>query len=287
MRRFNRYYTQRIGVLDARYLGQQLPLAEARLLYEIGPSGRGLHDLRNALGLEPEYLARLVRSLEGQGLAEVVTDPADEHERRARLTAAGIRQLNELDARSDALVDALVAPLGSSGRSELVGHLEAAHRLLRTAEISVEEVDPGAPDLRRCLLAYADELAGRFPEGYSASDLLSPEALREGGAALIARERGHAIGCGIWRPLGDSVAEIKHLWVDREARGLGVGRQLLGALEWSARERGMRIARLDTHDVLTEAIQLYESAGYREIPRYDANPHAHRWFEKSLGGTPR
>ncbi len=286
VRRFNRYYTQRIGVLSARYLDQRRPLAEARLLYEIGRGGRRVHDLRSGLGLDSGYLARLLRSLERQGLVDVVADPLDGRARRATLTTSGVRELDELDARSNALAEELVAPLGPSERTELLCHLEAACRLLRSADVGVEEVDPGSSDLRRCLLAYADELAERFPEGYDASNLMSAEAIRAGGVALLARERGSAVGCGVLRPLTSSTAEVKHLWVDRGARGLGVGRRLLAALERAAAERGMRAARLDTHEVLTEAIGLYETSGYRRIPPYGSNPHAHRWFEKSLEGAP-
>lgn len=286
VRRFNRYYTQRIGVLSARHLDQGRPLAEARLLFEIGRHGRGVYDLRRRLGLDSGYLSRLLRSLERQGLVAVVADPSDGRARRARPTASGVRELDELDARSDALAEELVAPLGPSGRTELLCHLDAAYRLLRCADVGVEEVDPGSPDLRRCLLAYADELAERFPEGYDASNLLRAEGIRAGGIALVARERGSAVGCGVLRPLTSSIAEVKHLWVERGARGLGVGRRLLAALERAAAERGMRAARLDTHVVLTEAIGLYESSGYHRISPYGSNPHAHRWFEKSLGGVP-
>jgi DNA-binding MarR family transcriptional regulator/GNAT superfamily N-acetyltransferase len=290
VRRFNRDYTRRIGVLHGRYLGQARPLAEARLLFEIGRHGRRVQGLRRDLGLDSGYLARLLRSLERQGLVEVEPDPADGRARLASLTVAGVAELDDLDARSDALADALVASLGMAERAELVAHLDAVHRLLRGAEVTIDEVDAGSPDLRHCLLAYADELAARFPEGYRASDLLGPDQIRAGGTALVARERGRPVGCGVLRPLPgsvDSTGEVKHLWVEPEARGLGVGRRLLHALEQSARARGMRRVRLDTHAVLTEAIHLYQTTGYRHIPSYGANPHAHRWFEKPLRATTR
>nr|WP_248002057.1 helix-turn-helix domain-containing protein [Streptomyces sp. RPA4-2] len=70
LRRFNRYFTRRIGVLDDRYLGQDRPLGEARLLFEIG-SGVSLRELRNRLGLDAGYLSRMVRALEAQGLVRV------------------------------------------------------------------------------------------------------------------------------------------------------------------------------------------------------------------------
>lgn len=286
VRRFNRYYTQRIGVLSARYLGQGRPLAEARLLFEIGRDGSRVHDLRNTLGLDSGYLARLLRSLGRQRLVDVFADPADGRARLARLTAAGARELDELDARSNALAEELIDPLEPSGRAELFAHLEAAHRLLRSAEIKVQRIDPGSSDLRRCLFAYGAELAERFPEGYDASDLVGADQLRAGGTALLAYERGRAVGCGVLLPLSETVAEIKHLWVDRDARGLGIGRRLLAELERAAVDREMRAIRLDTHAVLTEAILLYESSGYRQIRSYGSNPHAHRWFEKLIGIAP-
>lgn len=72
------------------------------------------------------------------------------------------------------------------------------------------------------------------------------------------------------------------MWLAPEMRGLGVGRRLLAALEHVACERKMRAIRLDTHESLTEAIRFYRVSGYREIARYNDNPYAHHWFEKTL-----
>jgi ribosomal protein S18 acetylase RimI-like enzyme len=72
------------------------------------------------------------------------------------------------------------------------------------------------------------------------------------------------------------------MWVAPEVRRLGVGRRLLSELERLAREGGARVARLETNDSLKEAIQLYRSSGYREVPAFNAEPYAHHWFEKDL-----
>ena len=72
------------------------------------------------------------------------------------------------------------------------------------------------------------------------------------------------------------------MWVAPAARGLGLGRRLLRELERLARETGARTIRLDTNRVLNEAIRLYRSAGYREVPRFSDEPYAHHWFEKAL-----
>ena len=86
IRGFNRYYTQRIGVLSDRYLGQSRPLAQARVLFEIGDDKRPVSELRTRLGLYSGYLSRLLRSLEHQELVTVVADPRDRRARVAVLT---------------------------------------------------------------------------------------------------------------------------------------------------------------------------------------------------------
>ena len=72
------------------------------------------------------------------------------------------------------------------------------------------------------------------------------------------------------------------MWVAPAARSLGLGRRLLRELERLARETGARTIRLDTNRVLNEAIRLYRSAGYQEVPRFNDEPYAHHWFEKAL-----
>jgi ribosomal protein S18 acetylase RimI-like enzyme len=73
------------------------------------------------------------------------------------------------------------------------------------------------------------------------------------------------------------------MWVAESARGLGLGRRLLAELEAWAAQRGARTVRLETNRALTEAIALYRSAGYREVPAFNDEPFAHHWFEKTLG----
>ena len=72
------------------------------------------------------------------------------------------------------------------------------------------------------------------------------------------------------------------MWVSPAARGLGLGRRLLGELEQRVLDSGASVARLETNQVLAEAIGLYRSAGYREVPAFNDEPFAHHWFEKPL-----
>ncbi len=153
---------------------------------------------------------------------------------------------------------------------------------------TIGEVDPASDEARRCLAAYGAELDARFPEGFDPADLVAPSELRaEGGAFLVVRAAGWAIACGIVRPQAPGTVELKHLWVDPGHRGRGVARRLLGALEDWARDHGAREARLDTHATLREAVGLYRTSGYREVPAYGNNPHAHHWFAKDLGAPRR
>ena len=98
----------------------------------------------------------------------------------------------------------------------------------------------------------------------------------------MASLRGEPIGCGALKLHGDGTAEIKRMWVADSARGLGIGRRLLTELEAHAAERGAGTLRLETNRALVEAIGLYRSSGYVEVPAFNAEAYAHHWFEKRI-----
>ncbi|MEQ4305777.1 MarR family winged helix-turn-helix transcriptional regulator [Plantactinospora sp. B6F1] len=287
LRDFNRYYSQRIGLLTDRYLGQDRPLSEARLLYEIG-AGAALRDLRGRLGWDSGYLSRSLRSLEGQGLVQLRTAETDGRVRIAELTAAGTAELAELDRRSTAAAAELLAPLTGTQRAELIAAQRRTRRLLRLATVTIEGMGADSAAARECLTGYAAELSHRFPEGYDSRALADPAELGgTGGAFLVAHEQGRPVGCGGIRTLGPGVAELCHLWVHGDARGLGLGRRLLAELERQAVTRGLHTVRLGTHRSLPEAAALYRSAGYREIPAYGDSPYNQVCFERTVaGGVP-
>jgi ribosomal protein S18 acetylase RimI-like enzyme len=157
--------------------------------------------------------------------------------------------------------------------------------LLRASSIEVAPADPQDPDAQCCLEQYFEELAARFKEGFDrdaggADDV--GEFIPPNGCLLIARLNTLPVGCGAIRTCEPGVGEIKRMWVSPTVRGLGLGRRLLEALEKVARQRRMRAVRLDTNESLSEALRLYQAAGYREIARFNNNPYAHHWFEKTL-----
>ncbi|MFF0700801.1 GNAT family N-acetyltransferase [Streptomyces tendae] len=290
LRRFNRYFTRRIGALDDRYLGQDRPLGEARLLFEIaetaerGP-GVSLRDLRTRLGLDAGYLSRMVKALEAQGMVRLGTHPDDSRMRTVEPTDAGRAEVAEQNRRADVLVSGLLRGLAPEQRLRLTDAVATAQRLLRLAAVTVVPVDARTADARACLDAYAAELDARFPEGFDPADLVGPgEVSGDAGAFLVAYEEGRPVGCGALRRTEPGIGEVKHVWVHADARRLGLARRLLDALEAEAAARGLAVVRLDTHPALTEARTMYERAGYTEIPAYSDHVYAGHWFEKRLPG---
>jgi GNAT superfamily N-acetyltransferase len=152
--------------------------------------------------------------------------------------------------------------------------------------VVVAAIDPSDPQARECVNAYLDELNTRFESGFDPKRSISAddEELRPpAGLLLLAWLGARPVGCGALKFRGAAVADLKRMWVDGTARGHGVGRRLLTELEAIAVSQGVRTLRLETNGTLVEAINLYRSAGYVEVPAFSDEPYAHHWFEKQLG----
>lgn len=285
IRRFNRAVTQRVGALEVDYLRRGRPLAEARLLFEIGADGVDLRTLRGRLGLDSGYLSRLLQSLTAQGLITVTKGVGDGRRRRVSLTRKGSAERAAYDRLSDNLAASILAPLDAAERSRLLNAMREVERLIRAASIEVGAQSPDSADARRCLDAYFQELEARFERGFDASaDNSAPAGAMTppSGLFVIARLDGEAVGCGGFKRVGNTTGEIKRVWTAPSARGLGIARRVVRTLEAAAREVGLKTLRLDTNRALTEAHALYRKEGYREIARFDDNPYADHWFEKQL-----
>ena len=150
-------------------------------------------------------------------------------------------------------------------------------------QLSVEEVGPGDPDATRLLQGYRDELRARLaPSKVEGLDGWKAAFGPPDGVVLVARLDGRPVGCIGLRALEAGVGELKHLFVTLDARGHGVARALLASVERAAVALSVRTMFLDTAAPLVEAAALYRSAGYREVPAYNDNPHAAAWFQKEL-----
>jgi GNAT superfamily N-acetyltransferase len=195
-----------------------------------------------------------------------------------------------LDERSDDLASSLLEPLSAQEQHELVASMRKVERLLIASALEIRPTDPEHPDATRCIAAYFAELNRRSETGFDPTAGVSaePHEIRPpAGALLIAYLHGDAVACGALKHHRDAWTELKRMWVADEVRGLGIGRRLLTALESRARADGARTVRLDTNHNLTEAIVMYRSAGYVEIPRFSDEPFADHWFEKTLSGDAR
>jgi DNA-binding MarR family transcriptional regulator/GNAT superfamily N-acetyltransferase len=286
VRRFNRTVTERAGALDDRYLGRERPLGEARLLWEIGRDGCEVRLLRARMDLDSGYLSRLLRSLQASGLVELGPCGSDRRVRVARLTAAGLVERAALDERADAHARSLLAPLSPGQQERLVAAMRDVERLLTAASVQIVAVDPEHADARYCLAEYVAELNRRSERGFDPSvgaTALPREVRPPAGRFFVAYLHGDAIGCGAVKHNAGAPTDIKRMWIAPAARGLGLGRRLLGHLEGCARAGGARSARLETGAVLTEALALYRSAGWVEVPAFNDEPFADHWFEKALG----
>ena len=285
VRRFNRVVTERVGALNDQFLGRGRSLGEARLLWEIGLDGCEVRLLRSRLNLDSGYLSRLLRSLEAAGLVEVSPSVADRRIRVARLTGAGRRERATLDERSDKLAQSLLQPLTSEQRDRLVAAMRDVERLLVAASVEIRPVDPEHPDARYCLAEYVAELNRRSTRGFDPSvgaTALPHQVRPPAGQFFVAYLHGEAIGCGAVKHHADAPAEIKRMWIAPRARGLGLGRRLLETLEACAVAGGAQVARIETSAVLTEALSLYSSTGWIEVPPFNDEPFADHWFEKPL-----
>ena len=285
VRRFNRAVTQRVGALDDHFLARDRPLAEARVLWEIGEEGCEVRALRSRLGLDSGHASRLLRSLEAAGLVELLPGMTDRRARTARLTPAGLAERGELDRRSDELARSFLEPLTDGQRDRLVRAMREVERLFTAALVEIREIDPAHRDAKQCLRSYYAELDRRSDKPFDpkVGSTAEPHEIRPPhGLFLVAYLRDAPVGCGALKHFPGGASDVKRMWVAESARGLGIGRRLLLELEARAAEHGSRVVRMETNRALLEAIALYKSAGYVEVAAFNDEPFADHWFEKPL-----
>ena len=287
VRSFNRTVTQRVGALDDRFLARSRPLGEARVLWEIGTEGCEVRSLRSRLGLDSGHASRLLRALERDGLvARRAPSPSDRRVRVARLTPAGVSERALLDRRSDELAASILAPLDPAQRDELVAAMRTVQRLL----IDRRDRDPDGRSDRlgrqalppRLLRRARPPLGVGLRPGARASPPSPTSSCRPPALFLVAYLRGEPVGCGA----------VKHHPARRPSSS-GCGSPSPRAAWASAvacspswRRRAVRsgasAAGWRPTASLVEAIALYRSAGYVEVPAFNDEPFAHHWFEKQL-----
>jgi DNA-binding MarR family transcriptional regulator/GNAT superfamily N-acetyltransferase len=284
IRSFNRTVTRRIGALDTRFLGRDRSLGASRLLFEIGAEGIEIRELRSRLGLDSGYVSRLLRALEGEGLIRTGHAPDDARVRYVALTAMGRKEVAALNRLSDDAAASILEPLSESQQVALTSAMAAVERLLLASAVRLEVEDPASRAAQQCLARYFEELTARFDARFDPARTISASAAEltpPHGFFVLASLNGDAVGCGALKCQAGH-GEIKRMWVAASCRGWGLARRILYRLEDLARERRIRVLRLETNKALTEAQSLYKSSGYREVSAFNEEPYAHHWFEKTL-----
>lgn len=293
LRRFNRFYTQKIGVLGEGLLHSPFSLAEARIVYELAQvKDATASQLARDLDLDAGYLSRILRRFERQGLIRRRTAAEDRRRSLLALTQKGRRAFATLDRRSREENAALLRPLTQAQRAELAEAMARIERLLGRA--------PGG-DARPRPFLLRPHRAGdigwvvhRHGFLYNAEygfDATFEALVAEIGAEFlrrfdpsrdccwIAESSGRIVGSAFVVRQTRRIAKLRLVYVEPEARGLGVGQALLEACIAFSRDAGYRTLTLWTNDVLVAARRLYERAGFRLVAS-----ERHRSFDRDLVG---
>lgn len=284
LRRFNRVVTREIGALDTSYLGRGRPLGAVRVLNLVKPEGTDLTVLRTALELDTALLSRLLRGLEAEGLVTLATDPEDRRRRIASLTPAGQVEMGSYNKLGHAKAAQVLARAGNRA-DEVVAAMDLIASVMLRDEVELRDADPDGAAAQHLLASYFQYLSATVP-GVTADMFTLPLAdaplLRAPqGAFVIAWSDDLPVGCVSFRPHSPGVAEAKRLWIDPVARGQGLARRLMRAIESRARDAGYSRILLDTNSALTDAIALYRSLGWVETAPYTGFP-ADTWLAKPL-----
>jgi DNA-binding MarR family transcriptional regulator/N-acetylglutamate synthase-like GNAT family acetyltransferase len=274
VRRFNRFYTQHLGVLHEDWLDSPFTLAEARVLYELSRRQQATAtEIGEALGLDAGYLSRILRRFQRGGLISRTPARDDARQSWLALTARGRKAFAPLEQHTAAEIGAMLKRLARPARSRLVGAMGEIERLIgehpepdtayslraprhgdfgwivsRHAELYDQEYGWGEPFEGLCAQIVAD-----FVNRYD------PAKER----CWIAERNGANVGCVMLvkdeRP---GLARLRLLLVDPAARGLGIGARLTDECIRFARAAGYRAITLWTHSVLTAARRIYQKAGF-------------------------
>jgi DNA-binding MarR family transcriptional regulator/GNAT superfamily N-acetyltransferase len=274
VRRFNRFYTQHLGVLRQDWLDSPFSLTEARVLYEIKERRRATAtDIGRDLGLDAGYLSRILRRFHKSGLIRKDVSPDDGRQSFLSITARGRKAFDPLETRTERQVGAVLDRLAAPEQGRLVAAMGVIERMIAPApktdrDIILREPRPG--DLGWVVTRHAELYAQEYGwgenfEGICAqivadfANKFDPKCER----GWIAEMDGQNVGCVFLVKDSEDVARLRLLLVDPVARGRGLGTRLTGECIRFSREAGYRGVTLWTHKVLTAARHVYEQAGFR------------------------
>jgi len=292
VRRFNRFYTRLIGVLDEGFVDSPFSLTEVRILYELAHRDPATATgLGRELALDAGYLSRILRRFRKSGLVRMQPSADDGRQTWLQLTAKGRRTVATLEARTNRDVAELLGKMGTADERRLLHAMSAIERLLGDREpprvpFVIRPPDPG--DLgwivHRHGALYARE------QGYTVEfEALVATIVGEFGRTQdpakercwIAERDGEIAGCVFAVRESDEVAKLRLLFVEPSARGLGIGARLVDECVRFTRARSYRTLTLWTQSDLLAARRLYQQAGFRLVA---STPH-HSFGRDLVGET--
>ncbi len=282
VREFSRFYTRQIGLLEEHFNASEFSLPEGRVLHEIASRGHTtLAEIANSLSMDRGYLSRLTRNLVSDDLIAISPSQTDRRSNSVALTPEGDSAYAGLSAASNASVGKLIAPLGDQQRRELVD-------AMRTIRVLLGDSLSPAPVILRPLrigdigwmvhrqgLLYSQQfgwngefeaLIARIYSEYHAAPEAPPKSL------WVAERDGRIAGSIFVMPSEGlpGSAQLRMLYVEPSARGLGIGRTLVEQCVSFARDAGYERMRLWTHTVQESARRLYAAAGFAVV---ETGPH--------------
>ena len=294
VRRFNRFYTKRIGVLQEGLLSSAFSLAEARVLYEVAQHEQttATH-LAQELILDPGYLSRILSNLQRRRLVRKQRGTADARQTMLSLTESGRQAFAKLNAASKADIEKLLGALEEDDQQRLVRSMHAIERLLTAApEHKVPYIlRPHQPGDMGWVVQCHGVLYNReygWNEEFEAlvaeivaAFLRNFDSKRE--RCWIAEKDGDNAGCVflVKHPERKNVAKLRCLLVEPTARGLGIGNRLVSECTRFARQAGYTKITLWTNDVLTAARHLYEKEGYALVKQGKHHAFGHDLVEQT------
>jgi DNA-binding MarR family transcriptional regulator/GNAT superfamily N-acetyltransferase len=290
VRRFNRLYTRRIGVLQDGYLRSPYSLAEARVLYELAQRERPTAtELAAELGLDHGYLSRILRGFNERGFITKTPSPNDRRQSLLSLTAKGRMAFAPLDRRSQNEIAAMIGELSAADQDRIVAAMHTIESALGEApapQVPYVLRPPRAGDMGWIVARHGalygeeygwDERIEALTAEIVAAFVRNHDRKRE--RCWIAEREGENVGSVLLMRDTDEIARLRLLLVEPKARGLGIGARLVEEALRFAREARYRKVTLWTQSVLTAARRIYERMGFKLIQH-----EAHDTFGKELIG---
>lgn len=293
VRRFSRFYTRRIGLLQEEFLGTDFSLTEGRVLYELAHKQESTAAaVGAALAIDAGYLSRILSSFEKRKLISKMPSPTDRRQSIVALTAHGRKAFAPLEARSAEQVGKMISTLAESKKRKLVEAMQTVENLLGGGGVEPERTKPTGYVLRPPQVGDLGWVVHRqgtlywrewgYDERFEAlvAEIVAKfvqnlDAKRE--RCWIAERDGEIVGSVFLVKDSEKTAKLRLLYVEPSARGLGIGARLVAECVRFGRQAGYEKIVLWTQSELDAARHVYEKAGFRVVEKKE-----HHSFGKDL-----